>query len=53
MNGRGGVNLRSESEENIKWLIFGTYRPPSQPVEYFFKYVRYALDAYVQIFEMF
>ena len=35
------VNLRK-----IKWLIFGTYRPPSQPVEYFFKHVGYALDAY-------
>ena len=23
----------------MKWFIFGTYQPPSHPVEYFFKYV--------------
>ena len=27
-----------------QWLIFGTYRPPSKTVEYFFKHVGYALD---------
>ena len=42
------VNLRK-----IKWLIFGTYRPPSQPVEYFFKHVGYALDANGQTYEKF
>ena len=31
------VNLRK-----VEWLIFGIYRPLSQPVEYFFKYVGYA-----------
>ena len=42
------VNLRK-----IQWLIFGTYRPLSQPVEYFFKHVGYALDAYGQTYEKF
>ena len=35
------VNLRK-----IKWLIFGTYRPPSQSVEYSFKHAVHALDDY-------
>ena len=26
-----------------KWLIFGTHRPPSQSVEYFFKHLDFAL----------
>ena len=39
------VNLRK-----IKWLIFDTYHPSSQPVEYFFKHVDCALDAYAQIY---
>ena len=34
-----------------KWLIFGTYCPPSQPEEYFFKHVGYALDSYRQTYE--
>ena len=42
------VNLRK-----IKWLIFGISHPPSQPVEYFFKYVGYALDIYGQTYEKF
>ena len=42
------MNLRK-----IKWLIFGTYHPPSQPVEYFFKHVGYALDAYGQTHKKF
>ena len=42
------VNLRKS-----KWLIFGTYRSPSQPVRYFFKHVGYALDAYGQTYENF
>ena len=42
------VNLRK-----IKWLIFGTYRPPSQPEEYFFKHVGYALDPHGQTYEKF
>ena len=33
------VNLRK-----TKWLIFGQYHPPSQPVEYFFKHEGYSLD---------
>ena len=37
----------------MKWFIFGTYQPPSHPVEYFFKYVCYALDTYTQIYEKF
>ena len=37
----------------IKWIIFGTYRSPSQPVGYFFKHVGYALDAYGQTYENF
>ena len=42
------VNLRK-----IKWLIFGTYHSPSQPEEYFFKHVGYALDTYGQTYENF
>ena len=37
----------------IRWLIFDTYHPLSQPVEYFFKHVGYALDAYGQPYEKF
>ena len=42
------MNLRK-----IKWLIFGTYCSPSQPVEYFFKHVDYALDTYGQTYKIF
>ena len=42
------ANLRK-----IKWLIFGTYRPPSQSGEYFFKHVGYALDPHGQTYEKF
>ena len=42
------VNLRK-----IKWLIFDTYHPSSQPVEYFFKHVDYALDVNGQIYVKF
>ena len=42
------MNLRK-----IKWLIFGTYCSPSQPVEYFFKHVGYALDTYGQTYKIF
>ena len=37
------VNLRK-----TKCLIFGGYRPPSQPVEYLLKHVGFALDTYTQ-----
>ena len=40
------INLRK-----TKWLIFGTYRPPNQSAEYFFKQAGYALDTYNQIYE--
>ena len=36
-----------------KWLIFVTFRPPSQPVEYFFKRVGYTLDIYREAYENF
>ena len=36
-----------------KWLIFGTFCPPSQPLEYFFKRIGYALDTYRQKYEKF
>ena len=42
------VNLRK-----IKWLIFGTNRALSHRVEYFFKHIGYALDAYGQTYEKF
>ena len=42
------VNLRK-----TKWLTFGTYCPPSQPLEYFFKHVGCTLDAYRQTYEKF
>ena len=40
------INLRK-----TKWLIFGTYRPPNQSAEYFFKQTGHALDTYNQIYE--
>ena len=42
------INLRK-----TKWLIFGTYCPPNQSAEYFFKQTGYALDTYNQIYEKF
>ena len=42
------VNLRK-----TKWLIFSTYRPSSQPMEYFFKHISYALDRYRQTYQKF
>ena len=42
------MNLRK-----LKWSILGTYCSPNQPVEYFFKHVGYALDAYGQTYEKF
>ena len=35
------VNLRK-----TKWLIFGTYHPPSQPDEFYFDSIGRALDVY-------
>ena len=40
------MNLRK-----IKWLIFGTYHHPSQPVRYFFEHAGYALGTYRQTYE--
>ena len=42
------VNLRK-----TKLLILGTYCPPSQPVDYFFKNRGYPLDIYRQTYEKF
>ena len=36
-----------------KWLIFGAHGPPCESVEYFFKYVGFALDTYRQTYEKF
>ena len=36
-----------------KWVILGTYHPPSQSVEYFFKHLSFALDTYRQTYEKF
>ena len=35
------INLRK-----VKWLLFGTYHPPSQNDEYYFENVAKALDLY-------
>ena len=42
------VNLRK-----TKWLIFGTYRPSCQPMEYFFKHISYSSDIYRQTYQKF
>ena len=34
-----------------KWLILGTYHPPNQPDDYFFKAVGNALDQYLKTYE--
>ena len=36
-----------------KWLILGTFHPPNQPDDYFFKTVGKALDQYLKTFEKF
>ena len=42
------INLRK-----TKWLILGTYRPPSQPDDDFFKAVGNALDQHPKTYEKF
>ena len=42
------LNLR-----NSKWLLFGTYHPPSQSDEYFFHQVKLGLDRYSKYYEKF
>ena len=42
------LNLRKS-----KWLIFGSYHPPSQSDNYYFKHVGNALDFYCQNYERF
>ena len=34
-----------------KWLLFGTYHPPSQNDEYFFRNVENAFDTYIRTYE--
>ena len=36
-----------------KWLVLGTYHPPNQPDDYFFKTVGNALDQYLKTYEKF
>ena len=36
-----------------KWLTLGTYHPPNQPDDYFFKAVGNALDQYLKTYEKF
>ena len=40
------INLRK-----TKWLILGTYHPPNQPDDYFFKAVGNALDQHLKTYE--
>lgn len=42
------INLRK-----TKWLIFGTYHPPKQSDDYYFKQVGNSLDLYCQNYEKF
>ena len=42
------INLRK-----TKWLIFGTYHPPSQNDEYYFQNISNSLDIYTQNYEKF
>ena len=42
------INLR-----NIKWLLFGTYHPPSQFDQYYFENLSKALDIYSEHYEKF
>ena len=36
-----------------KWLILGTYHPPNQPDDYFFKAAGNALDQYLKTMKNF
>ena len=40
------VNLR-----NIKFLLVGTYHPPSQTDQYYFEFINNALDLYAGTYE--
>ena len=40
------LNLRKN-----KWLLFGSYHPPSQSDEYFFNHVKYGLDIYSKCYD--
>ena len=40
------LNLRKN-----KWLLFGSYHPPSQSDEYFFNHVKYGLDIYGKCYD--
>ena len=42
------INLRK-----IKWVLFGSYHPPSQPDNYYFDSVSNALDLYNQHYQNF
>ena len=42
------INLKK-----TKWQIFGTYHPPSQLDDYFFKVIGNALDHYLRTYEKF
>ena len=42
------INLRK-----TKWLFLGTYHPPNQPDDYFFKVVGNALDQYLKSYKKF
>lgn len=39
--------------KNIKWLLFGTYHPPSQSDKYYFDKLTNALDLYLNIYDKF
>ena len=41
-----GINLRTS-----KWLLFSTYRPPSQSNDYYFKCLSRALDIYNTLYD--
>ena len=40
------LNLRKH-----KWLLFGSYHPPSQSDEYFFNHVKDRLDIYCKFYD--
>ena len=42
------INLKK-----VKWLLFGSYHPPSQSDNYYFDNVTNALDLYCQIYDKF
>ena len=47
-----GMFIKINSRKT-KWLILGTYHPPNQADDYFFKFIGNVLDHYFKTYEKF